>query len=120
MTCRNEAERKQRDEVLAKQEEEARFSDLIELVNEYDYSEDDLLKVENQIMISFKYLEILSKTLPAFCQNMKVEQQDVLVSLIYKCPNQFLYNVLKDIGDSIHGKNILRRFVHIASVIWNR
>lgn len=99
-TLPNEAERKQRDEVLAKQEEEAKFSELIELVNEYDYSEDDLLKVENQVMISFKYLEILSKTLPAFCQNMKVEQQDVLVSLIYKCPNQFLYNILKDIGDN--------------------
>ncbi len=96
----NEAERKQRDEVLAKQEEDAKFSDLIELVNEYDYSEEDLLKVENQIMISFKYLEILSKTLPAFCQNMKVEQQDVLVSLIYRCPNQFLFNVLRDIGDN--------------------
>lgn len=96
----NEQERKQRDEVLAKQEEEAKFSDLIELVNEYDYSEEDALKIENQIMISFKYLEILSKTLPAFCQNMKVEQQDVLVSLIYKCPNQFLFNVLKDIGDN--------------------
>ena len=96
----NEEERRQRDEVLAKQEEEAKFSDLIELVNEYDYSEEDLMKMENQIMISFKYLEILSKTLPAFCQNMKVNQQDVLVSLIYKCPNQFLYNVLKDIGNN--------------------
>ena len=96
----NEEERKQRDEVLAKQEEDAKFSDLIELVNEYDYSEEDLLKIENQIMISFKYLEILSKTLPAFCQNMKVEQQDVLVSLIYRCPNQFLFDVLKDIGDN--------------------
>jgi len=96
----NEEERRQRDEVLAKQEEEAKFSDLIELVNEYDYSEEDLLKMENQIMISFKYLEILSKTLPAFCQNMKVNQQDILVSLIYKCPNQFLYNVLKDISNN--------------------
>lgn len=96
----NEEERKQREEVLTKQEEDAKFSDLIELVNEYDYSEADLLKIENQIMISFKYLEILSKTLPAFCQNMKVEQQDKLVSLIYKCPNQFLFKVLKDIGDN--------------------
>ena len=96
----NEEERKQRDKVLAKQEEDAKFSDLIELVNEYDYSEEDLLKIENQIMISFKYLEILSKTLPAFCQNMKVEQQDALVSLIYRCPNQFLFDVLKDIGDN--------------------
>jgi hypothetical protein len=96
----NEEERRQRDEVLAKQEEETKFSELIELVNEYDYSEEDLLKMKNQIMISFKYLEILSKTLPAFCQNMKVNQQDALVSLIYKCPNQFLYDVLKDISNN--------------------
>ena len=54
-------ERRKREEMLAKQEEEVCFSDLIELVNEYDYSEEDLLKIENQVMISFKYLEILSK-----------------------------------------------------------
>ncbi len=92
-------ERRKREEMLAKQEEEVCFSDLIELVNEYDYSEEDLLKIENQVMISFKYLEILSKTLPAFCQNMKVEQQDILVSLIYKCPNQFLFKILNDINE---------------------
>lgn len=96
----SEDERKKRDEMLAKQEEEVCFSDLIELVNEYDYSEDDLLKLENQIMISYKYLEILSKALPAFCQNMKVEQQDILVSLIYKCPNQFLFKLLNDINEN--------------------
>ncbi len=96
----NNEERHQRDEVLAKQEEDVKVSDLIELVNEYDYSDEDLLKVENQVMISFKYLEILSKALPAFCQNMKVEQQDDLVSLLYKCPNQFLYMLLKDIEDN--------------------
>lgn len=95
----SDAEREEREEMLAKQEEEIRFSDLIELVNEYDYSEEDLLKVENQVMISFKYLEILTKTLPAFCHNMKVEQQDILVSLIYKCPNQFLFKILDDIND---------------------
>lgn len=96
----SEAERREREEMLAKQEEELCFSDLIELVDEYDYSEEDLLKIENQVMISFKYLEILSKTLPAFCQNMKVDQQDVLVSLIYKCPNQFLFKILNEINDN--------------------
>lgn len=95
----SEEERSKRDEMLAKQEEDVYFSDLIELVNEYDYLEEDLLKIENQVMISFKYLEILSKTLPAFCQNMKVEQQDILVSLIYKCPNQFLFKILNDINE---------------------
>lgn len=93
-------EQKQRENEIAKQEEKVKLIDLIELVNEYDYTEEDLNKIENQVMISFKYLEILSKTLPAFCQNMKVEQQDRLVNLIYRCPNQFLFAILKDIGEN--------------------
>lgn len=91
-------ERQQRENEMAKQEEKVKVTDLIELVNEYDYTEEDLKKIENQVMISFKYLEILSKTLPAFCQNMKVQQQDRFVELIYRCPNQFLYSILKDIS----------------------
>lgn len=93
-------ERERRENEIAKQEEKIKLVDLIELVNEYDYTEDDLNKVENQVMISFKYLEILSKTLPAFCQNMKVDQQDRLVDLIYRCPNQFLFSILKEIGEN--------------------
>lgn len=96
----NKKEKEQREAALTKQEEEAKLNDLIELVNEYDYSDEDLNKVENQVMISFKYLEILSKALPAFCQNMKVAQQDKLVSLIYRCPNQFLYMMLGDISEN--------------------
>ena len=74
---------------------------MIELVNEYDYTEADLEKFENKVIISFKYLEILSKTLPAFCQNMKANQQDRLVEIIYRCPNQFLFMIFKDIADNI-------------------
>lgn len=96
----NKEEREQRENEIAKQEEKVKFIDLIELVNEYDYTEEDIKKMENQVMISFKYLEILSKALPAFCQNMKVEQQDKLVDLIYHCPNKFLFTVLKDIGEN--------------------
>ena len=95
-------ERKQRENKIAKQEENIKITDLIELVNEYDYTEEDLKKVENQVMISFKYLEILSKTLPAFCQNMKAEQQDILVGLIYRCSNQFLFSILKDISNNFN------------------
>jgi hypothetical protein len=82
------------------QEEEVKFPELIELINEYDYSEDDLLEIKNRVMISFKYLEVLSKTLPAFCHNMKAKQQDELVELIYRCPNQFLCLILEDIGEN--------------------
>ena len=91
-------EREQREHEIAKQEESVKLTDLIEIVNEYDYTDKDLQKIENQVMISFKYIEILSKTLPAFCQNMKVTQQDKLVDLIYHCPNKFLYAILYDIG----------------------
>ena len=31
---------------------------------------------------------------------MTVEQQDRLVNLIYRCPNQFLFAILKDIGEN--------------------
>lgn len=123
-TLPNNKERKEREENLEKQEEEIKLADLIELVNEYDYSEEDLKKVENQVIISFKYLEILSKALPAFCQNMKVDQQDVLVAMLYKCPNQFLYKVLGELGDNFEDVcqglyediSILRREKNIAEV----
>lgn len=95
----NDEERRQMETELERQEEVVKSSDVIELVDEYDYSEEDLYKTENQIMLSFKYLEILSKTLPAFCQNMKAEQQDILVDLIYKCSNKFLYSIFKDIDN---------------------
>ena len=94
-------EKKKRENEIAKQEEKVKLTDLIELVNEYDYTEADLEKFENKVIISFKYLEILSKTLPAFCQNMKANQQDRLVEIIYRCPNQFLFMIFKDIADNI-------------------
>lgn len=95
-----EREKQQRDRVIDKQEEYAKMEDIIELINEYDYTEADLDDFGNQIMISFKYLEILSKALPAFAPNLNVDQQDELVELLYRCPNQFLYTLLQDIGDN--------------------
>lgn len=38
-------ERKQRENEIAKQEENAKLADLIELVNEYDYTEEDLKRL---------------------------------------------------------------------------
>ena len=96
-------ERKQREKDISKQEETIKLNEIIELVNEYDYTEKDLEKIENQVMISLKYIEVLSKSLPAFCQNMKVEQQDKLVDLIYRCPNKFLFSVLIEIGEDFEG-----------------
>lgn len=68
-------ERKQREKDISKQEETIKLNEIIELVNEYDYTEKDLEKIENQVMISLKYIEVYQKSLPAFCQNMKVENR---------------------------------------------
>ena len=96
-------ERKERERKLEKQEEEVKISDIVELVNEYDYTEEDLKKAENQALISFKYIEILSKALPAFCSIMKVDQQDRMVKLLYNCPNQFLFSLFKEIDEDYEG-----------------
>ncbi len=96
-------DRKEREKKLEKHEEEVKVTDIVELVNEYDYTEEDLKKVENQTLISFKYIEILSKALPAFCSTMKVDQQDRMVKLLYSCPNKFLYSLFKEIDDDYEG-----------------
>lgn len=102
VTVKNEIptqeDKKARDIATNRQEES--IETVVQLVDEYDYTEEDLLKIENQILISFKYLEILCKTLPAFCYNMKVEMQDRMTELLYICPNKFLYSILKDISDN--------------------
>ena len=93
-------EEKKKRELEKNRQEENEIERVIQLVDEYDYTEEDLLKEENQILISFKYIEILCKLLPAFCFNMKVDQQDEIATLIYSCPNIFLYSVLHDINDN--------------------
>lgn len=90
-------DKKRYNATLTESEKIVKESDRFEIVDEYDYTEQDLKTFSNQSLISLKYLEILSKTLPAFCMGMKRDQQDELVELLYKSPNQFLYMILKDI-----------------------
>lgn len=93
-------EKRKREKSLSESEKSIRVSDIIEVVNEYDYSDEDSKKYVNQLQKAYRFVEVLSKTLPAFCTNMKVNQQDRLVNLIYKTPNKFLYMILKEINDN--------------------
>ncbi len=94
-------EEKQKREHEKNRQEEEEIENVIQLVDEYDYTEEDLLKIENQLLISFKYIDILCKILPAFCYNMKAPQQDEVTALIYSTPNIFLYSALRDLNDNI-------------------
>ena len=98
-TLPDDEEKNEREEVISRQEEDVKVSDIVELIDGYDYTDEDLDKLENKILVSFKYLEILSKILPAFSHNMKAKQQDEIAELIYRTTNKFLYMVLGDIGE---------------------
>ena len=95
----NEKEINKHEKLLTQQEEKEKFSDLIELVDEYNYTEEDLNDFKNQVLISFKYIKILSQALPAFCSNIPASKQDDIVALIYKCPNQILFYILDEINN---------------------
>ena len=84
---------------LTKEEEKEKTSAVIELIDEYNYTEEDLKKFKNQALISFKYIKLLSQALPAFCPSIPANQQDILVELLYKCPNQVLFYILTEIND---------------------
>lgn len=96
-----EEEKKRRDENKSKEEEiQIEAYDSIEVADVYDYSDEDLCKKDNQLLISYKYLEIVSKVLPAFCQKLKADIQDKIVSIIYSGSNKLLYLMLEDINNN--------------------
>ncbi|MCM1991167.1 metallophosphoesterase [Oceanirhabdus seepicola] len=99
-TIPDEKEKKEKEKQVVKYEEELTSNEVIQLVDEYNYDEKDITTFENQMLKSLKYIEVLSKILPAFCHNMKAAQQDELVKALYKYPNRFIYQLLKDISEN--------------------
>lgn len=98
-TIPDDKEKKEKEHQLIKYEEELKAYELVELVDDYAYDEKDILTFENQVIKSIKYLEVLSKILPAFSHNMKSDQQDVLVQALYSYPNRFIYQWLSEINN---------------------
>lgn len=95
----NNEEKKEKERQIILYEEELKTSELVELVDMYDYDESDIKTIGNQILKSIKYIEILSKILPVFSHNMKVTQQNQVVMAIYSFPNRFIYQWLEDINN---------------------
>ncbi|MDD4048928.1 MAG: metallophosphoesterase [Clostridia bacterium] len=98
-TIPDEKEKMEEENQLIIYEEELKAADIVELIDLYDYNEKDIEKIENKMIKSIKYVEILSKILPAFSHNMKAEQQDSLVQAIYSFPNCFVFQLLSEIKD---------------------
>ena len=97
-TIPNEKEKKEKENKVVKYEEELKSSETVEIIDEYDYDENEINSAKNILFKSIKYIEILSKILPAFCHNMQVKQQDKLVYTIYSYTNRFLFQSLNKIS----------------------
>lgn len=95
----NEEEQKNKEKSLVKYEEEVKLSEVIELIDEYDYDEKDVEIFGNRIYKAIKYLEIVSNILPTFSNDIVAKQQDEIVKAIYSYPNKVIYEWLKDTND---------------------
>lgn len=103
-TLPNKNEKNLREKELIRHEEEIKNDQVIELIDEYNYTEEEINNFENQMLKSIKYIEIISKILPAFSHNMKAKQQEELVKAIYAYPNIFIYEMLKDLDENYEKK----------------
>lgn len=92
-------DRKKREEKLS-EIEKGETNRQISLVNDYDYKKEDINTDLNIMLKSIKYIEILCKILPCFFDNLKAKEQDKIVELIYKLPNKFIYNSLKEFDNN--------------------
>lgn len=73
--------------------------DIVEVINEYDYNDEELKRAGTQALISLKYLEIIGRILPSFAYDFDRTEQDEAARAIYRYTNKFLYQVLQPMDD---------------------
>ena len=57
----------------------------------YDYKEDEIGKLENQLTRSISLLMLIARCLPNFEHRLKREQKEAVVRAIYELPNKIFY-----------------------------
>ena len=60
----------------------------IDIINIYDYNEEDVIKVENQLGCAIALLSLLSRCLPNFEHRLKKYQKEKIISVLYQLPNK--------------------------------
>lgn len=63
----------------------------IDVVSIYDYKEDEIGKLENQLTRSISLLMLIARCLPNFEHRLKREQKEAVVRAIYELPNKIFY-----------------------------
>ena len=68
-------------------EDEKQVCSQLEVIEIYDYAEDDATQTANQIMRALSLLSVIAKALPGFEHKMKAPMKNDFVSMIYTLPN---------------------------------
>lgn len=76
-------------------------SDKLQTIDIYDYKEDDIEKIVNQLIRSISLLAIVSKCLPGFEHNMNAKMRKDFVNEIYTLPNK-IYSMWANEVDKVY------------------
>ena len=62
-----------------------------DVINLYDYKEEDLAKLENQLMRAISLMLLLARCLPNFEHRLKKVQKEAIIAALYTLPNRIFY-----------------------------
>lgn len=105
-------------EKTAEIESEKALSNELEVVNIYDYSEDDVDKFVNQIIRACSLLIVVAKCLPNFEHNMPKADKDAFIDVIYRLPNKIFLLWALEADKEI--ENIIRFFKEQSQDYYSR
>ena len=63
----------------------------VDIVNIYDYKEDDISNLENQLSCAISLLTLVSRCLPNFEHKLKRPEKEEIVRALYQIPNKIFY-----------------------------
>lgn len=64
----------------------------IDVISIYDYDEEELTKIENQIIRSISLMSLIARCLPIFEHRLKKTEKERLVETLYRLPNTIFFN----------------------------
>lgn len=63
----------------------------VDIINIYDYDEEDVDKLENQLSCAISLLTLVSRCLPNFEHKLKRQEKEELLRALYQVPNKIFY-----------------------------
>ena len=62
-----------------------------DVINIYDYNEEDIVKLENQLTRAISLMLLLARCLPNFEHRLKKAQKEAIITALYTLPNRIFY-----------------------------